>query len=270
MLEPIFFIKFIVAIAVVLVMTFLAERISPRFAGIISGTPTGTAITLFFYGLEISPEFASNSAIFNLAGLLAMLTFFYLYYISSKIIGRENILVSSIFAIIGYSIVILILQNIKFDQITAAFVAIVSIPLFMYLFRKIPDVKVEQRVKLSTKILFIRALAAASIILTITTIAKFVGPTWAGLFSAFPTTVFPMIIIVQHAYGIKPVNTIIKNFPIGLPSLILYSLTVYAAYPVLGIFFGTMLAYLAAILCLAICIFIQKKINNTKPVISSE
>lgn len=262
MLELIFFIKFIVAVAVVLVLAFLAEKVSPRFAGIISVTPTGTAITLFFYGLEISPEFASNSAIFNLAGLLAMLTFFYLYYISSKIIGRESILVSSVFAIIGYSIVTLILQNIKFDQITAALVAIISVPVFMYLFRKIPDSKVEKRIKLSNTILFIRALAAGTIILAITTLAKFVGPTWAGLFSAFPTTVFPMIILVQYTYGIKPVNTIIKNFPIGLPSLILYSLTVYMAYPVIGIFFGTLLAYLAAIICLILCLFIEKKSTN--------
>ena len=62
---------------------------------------------------------------------------------------------------------------------------------------------------------------------------------WAGLFSAFPITLFPLILIVHITYDKEHVHTIIKNFPVGLGALIVYSLSVYKSYPIWGIYLGT-------------------------------
>ena len=59
----IFILKLIVAVAVVIGLSLVAEHSSPRIAGILSGYPTGSAVSLFFFGLEINPEFAANSAL---------------------------------------------------------------------------------------------------------------------------------------------------------------------------------------------------------------
>ena len=104
--------------------------------------------------------------------------------------------------------------------------SIISIFLFVYLFREIKNVKIKDKIRLNHKVLLIRALFAASIILIIIGVAKLVGSTWAGLFSAFPTTLFPLILIIHFTYDTKHVHTIIKNFPIGLGSAITYALTV--------------------------------------------
>jgi hypothetical protein len=88
-----------------------------------------------------------------------------------------------------------------------------------------------------------RALFAASIILLITGIAKLVGPTWSGLFSAFPTTLFPLMLIVHFTYDKKHVHTIIKNVPVGIFSLVLYSLAVSIVYPLYGIYWGTLISF---------------------------
>jgi hypothetical protein len=61
----------------VLGLSFVAEKISTRLAGLLSGYPIGTAIILHFYGLEYGAQFAADAAIFNLCGLFASQCFAY-------------------------------------------------------------------------------------------------------------------------------------------------------------------------------------------------
>ncbi|MEJ2473687.1 MAG: hypothetical protein P8Y74_07345 [Desulfobacterales bacterium] len=117
---------------------------------------------------------------------------------------------------------------------------------FAFIFRNIEDSRIDQPVRLTFRVLVLRAALAAVIILMITGAAKWVGPRWAGLFSAFPTTLFPLMLIVHISYGRPAVNTIIKNFPRGLGSLILYALGVSFVYPRFGVLPGTIVAFMLA------------------------
>lgn len=92
----------------------------------------------------------------------------------------------------------------------------------------------------------LRAVFAALVILAITTMAGLVGPRWVGLFSAFPITMPPLLVIVQFTYQLDHVRTIIKKVPRGLGSLLAYAMFVAASYPRAGIGWGTLLGYLAA------------------------
>jgi len=242
-MDTAFFIKLLIAITVVIVLSVVAERSSPRIAGILSGYPTGTAITLFFYGYQISPQFAADSAVFNMIGLVAMQAFIYFYY---KVSLKLNIVYSSLIAIAGYLFVIWMLHFIELNKFVSVFIPIASIFLFLYLFRNINNVTVKERARLSQKALFLRALLAASIILFVTGIASTVGSTWSGLFSAFPSTLFPLILIVHYTYDTKHVHAVIKNVPVGILSLVLYSLTLSIVYPSMGIYWGTLAGFIVA------------------------
>ena len=70
--------------------------------------------------------------------------------------------------------------------------------------------------------------------------------TWAGLFSAFPTTTFPLILIVHYTYEARHVHTIIKNIPKGLGAIIIYSSGVFIFYPLCGVVVGTLLSLVIA------------------------
>ena len=61
--------KLAISIGIVLGLSLVAERVSTRIAGLLAGYPLGTAIALFFIGLEIAPVFAAESAVFSLATL---------------------------------------------------------------------------------------------------------------------------------------------------------------------------------------------------------
>ncbi len=252
MIEFLFIVKLLVATGVVLGLSVVTERASPKLAGLLSGLPIGTVITLFFIGLENGTSFASDAAIYNMAGLIAMQSLLFVYYKASAALGKNSLLLSAGLSVIGYFLVVCLLQFLVLNVLVAVLLPLISIILFAYLFREIEDSKIETRVTLGPGVLLGRAVAAAAIILAVTGTAALVGPKWAGLFSAFPTTVFPLLLIVHHAYGAKPVHTIIRNFPTGLASTLAYSLIVSLAYPAFGIYWGTAAAYAAALVVCAL------------------
>lgn len=243
MIELLFLIKLIVAIAFVIGLSVLAENVSPKVAGILSGYPSGSAITLFFFGLEVSPDFAAESAVYNMIGLSATLSFVYIYYIASRHFKKHNILLSSLSAIIGYFIIVSLLHGIEINKYIAILIPILFSFIYIYLFKNIKNINIQTKVKLNYRILFVRAFLAALIILLITSVPKFVGSTWAGLFSAFPTTLFPLMLIIHFTYSKEHVHTVIKNVPIGMFSLIIYSLTISIVYPLFGIYMGTIISF---------------------------
>ncbi|MFC1723547.1 hypothetical protein ACFL0V_05395 [Nanoarchaeota archaeon] len=257
-----FLIKLFVAVGVVVLLSIIAEHVSPKMAGILSGYPTGSAISLFFFGLEQGTQFAADSAVYNMIGLVAMMSFIYFYYRSSSYFSKFNIVLSSIVSIFGYFVVIWLLHFIKLNKFIAVLIPIISMIIFIYLFKEIQNIKIRNKIKITHSVLFLRAFFAACIILTVIGTAKLVGPTWAGLFSAFPTTLFPLIVIVHFTYDTKHVHTVIKNVPIGIGSLILYSLTISIVYPLFGIYIGTIISFIVATVYIFLFQFIQKRVKR--------
>ncbi len=248
-------IKIVVAMTIVVMLSIIAENVSPKISGILAGYPLGTAIVLFFYGLEIGPNFASDSAFYTLLGLIASQSFVYFYYKISRQFNRFSIFYSSIISFSGFLFVAYILHFFNFTKQAILVLTMISIVFSIFLFRKISNIKINKKITFSHKILFARAGLAAFIVILITFVAKLVGEKWAGLFSAFPITLFPLILIVHFSYGKEHVHTIIKNFPMGLGALIIYSLSVYKLYPVVGIYTGTAISFLMATIYSFILLF---------------
>jgi len=238
--------KILVTIAIVVGLSIVAEHVSPRVAGVLSGYPLGAAIALFFIGLEIGPVFAAESAVYTIAGLVGSLSFVYAYYQAALRCDRWAIPIASTGATAGYFAVIGLLHSIDLSKVSAVLFTVCATVAFAFIFRNIEDSRIDRPIRLTLRVLVLRAALAAIIILMITGVAKWVGSRWAGLFSAFPTTLFPLMLIVHISYGRPAVNTIIKNFPRGLGSLILYALGVSFVYPRYGVLLGTIVAFTLA------------------------
>jgi hypothetical protein len=248
-------IKMAAAIVVTLLLATLAEVVSPRFAGIVSGYPLGAGISLFFIGLEIGPGFAAQSALHTSVGLIATQVFAYGYYLASlsgkKLNCRLHILLASFAGILGYFMTAYVLSIIHVDLTVALLLPLSFIAIFIYLFKGIRNVTIQRRVRMNLKVLFFRSIFSALVIVLITSTAGLVGPNWAGLFAAFPITMLPFIVIIHFTYDSEHVYAILKNVPKGLISLIIYSAAVYLFYPDYGVYAGTGLAYAAATVYLA-------------------
>ena len=236
-------IKILVSIFTVLVLSYIAEALSSKWAGIIGGLPTGSAIMLYFYAMENGLHFASESALYNMIGLIAMQAFLFGYYISPALSRQTNIFTSTIFGLIFYSLIAFIISKLKVSPQIAVISSLISFFVFIFLFKNIKEINVEKKTKLTLKILSIRSIISTIIIVSITSISYLVGPQWSGIFSAFPATVFPLLIILHLSYGKGIVDAVIKHIPKGLGGLLIFSLGIHIFYSHIGRNFGMMLAF---------------------------
>ena len=263
MLEALFWAKIIIVVSIVMLLSYIAERVGPRIAGLLAGYPLGTAIALFFYGLEISPDFAAQCANYTMIGLVASHCFVYFYYKASLRFNRGGLFIASMCAVGGYFIVAWLLRFIQIQTRLVIVIPLISTAVFILLFRKIKNEQIEHKIELSYKNLFFRASFATAIIVLITSTARIVGAKWAGLFSAFPITTFPLLLIVHYSYGPKYVHTIIRNFPIGLVALIIYAFFVSLTYATIGIYAGTAVSFLMATIYLVLYMFVANHMRGS-------
>jgi uncharacterized membrane protein (GlpM family) len=250
-------VKILTATLIVVTLSVVAEKASPRVSGLLAGYPLGAAIALFFYGLELGPRFAADAAVYTLPGLIATQSFVYAYYHLSLRMRRWSAHCSGLFSSLGAIATFLLVAHL-FSYLPdlpflVVVLAVLSMGLFIFLLRKLPDTTIGRPVRLGFNVLLLRALFSAGLIVAITAAAKVVGERWAGLLSGFPITLYPFILIIHLTYRPSHVHTIIKNFPRGMGALVLYSIGVYLLYPRMGIWLGTVAAFgVAALYLLAI------------------
>lgn len=242
--------KICITMLAVLGLSFVAEKISVRLAGLLSGYPIGTAIILHFYGLEYGARFAADAAVFNLCGLLASQCFAYTYYRVSQ--RTASLAVTSVVALAGYLLPAFLVSQTNPTRMTALTVAIIATTFFCLLLRDNSNKQVVTSRTWSARLVAGRLIFTAALVLVVTEFADIVGPGWAGLFSAFPVALYPLVFLLHREYGAETARAVLGNFPYGLWSVIAYSLTVSLLYPLYGVVWGTLLGFAVATAVLAI------------------
>ncbi len=260
-------VKALTAVGMVVTLSVLAEVVGTRAAGILSGYPLGAAVSLFFMGWEISPQFAAQSALHTSVGLIATQAFAYSYYRTSLLpfpSGRASrVVFASLGGMLAYAASAAILRRLEVGPALAFLMPTLFILLFARLFRGVENTRIQNRAALDGKTLLLRGAFAAAAVIVITSTARWVGPAWSGIFAAFPITLLPFVAIIHYTYAPDHAHAILKNVPRGLGSLVAYSLTVSALYPTLGVLKGTILAYLLATLYLAAVQYFGAGTRNT-------
>lgn len=256
-MDLIFFIKFAVAVGSVVVLSELFERINPKIAGVLSGYPVGVALSLFFFGVENGAEFASRSALFSIVGIATFLSFIGIYFVASRIFTKWVITTSTILATVGFLLFSYALKQIDFGIVSSVVVAVAAITILAILFTRIRIVQTGVSEKITFKSILIKALVAGSIITLVTSIAKVVGPAWAGLLASFPATTLPLMLMVHRKYSTVHLNAFLKYIPISSISIVFYVLAVYHFYPSNGIYVGTLIAYAIATVPILLLYYIE-------------
>ncbi|PMR71042.1 hypothetical protein [Halomonas heilongjiangensis] len=242
--------KLLVSIGMVLGLGAIAVRVSPRVAGLLAGYPLGTAIALFFIGLELSPAFAAESAVHTLAGFTATLALGGGYLLCGRRDGLPGVLAGTAGGLAAFLATSLLLTQVEFTRLGGTLTTLVAIVAFLRLYRRVPDARVAARCTVAWPALVLRALLAAAIIFTITGLAHVLPAAWAGVMAAFPVTMYPFLVILHLTHGAAPVATVIKHYPAGLGSLLAYALCVSLTYDTLGLVLGTLSGFLVATLWL--------------------
>jgi len=244
--------KILVTFLTVILLAKVAERLSPRHAGLLAGFPLGTAIALYFFGWQQGAAFAADSAVFTLPGLSAAMALAWGY---QQVIQRRPQLrwlpLAIISGFVCFLAVTLLLQALPAHPWLNLLVVLGAILLFRTLLKPLPDARIEQAASgiwanKCLTLLFRASIATLSILL-ITGLAELLGPQRAGLLAAFPVSFFPLMLILHISYGAAVLSASIKHYPDGIGALVVYCLAVSYLYPLLGLHWGTVCSLLCSV-----------------------
>ncbi|GAA4887528.1 hypothetical protein [Ferrimonas pelagia] len=236
--------KVLVAVGVIMGLAWVAERVGPDWAGVLTGFPLGTAILLFFYGIEQGPEFAAAAAYYGLLGQVATTGFATIYTLCAHRMHVRSWWPMGL-ALLGLLAAASLGQAAPALGRWGALIALIGAVLAIGLTRHIPESQFAA-VSASKRMLWARAMFAAGLVVLITALANVLPHQWAGVMASFPLTLLPLMLLMQLNYDNRPAMILAKHFPYGLGSLILYTLGVAQFYPWIGIGLGTLSAFALA------------------------
>jgi len=236
------FIKAIIVLVTILALTYIAENISVKISGIISGLPIASTLILFFFSLEFGIEYMQETIPFSINGLIAFFVFCITYYMTTFFTGAFQILISLLLSFCAY-LGVMYLSSLFTPDIILTPLIVLSIVLtpILYFIKK-DDYILKKRKKQTAKDLAIRIILSMSIFILISSLPKFTPPSIAGLFSSFPIILLPLLLIIHINYSYLEARTLVKNAFINIPCVIANSLIIYLSYPVFGIYMGTIIA----------------------------
>ena len=240
----------------VLTLSFVAEKLSPKISGILSGLPLGSSITLIFFAIENGVDYVTKVALYNIHGLFAALAFSIGYYISTFYKGKFEIFLSLLISFISYLVIAFILAYVPPHVFFTPFIVIVLMLIATIYFAKKENFSIDKKIKTSVSDILFRSILTISIFLVVSSLPKYVPSNIAGIFSSFPTVLVPLMLIIHFRHSNLQARTIIKNTPFGLSSVVIYSLVVYFSYTKIGILYGTILA----LFCSVLYVLIQGKV----------
>ncbi len=241
---------------IVLGLTLVAERVSMRIAGLLSGAPLTAVLVYFFVGRDLGIDYVVDSVPYSIAAFTGTLSFVLTYYWTSSRLQRYSALGGLGAAVIVFLAVAAVLAAIPFNLVGATALTVSAIALSAWLVRKIEFIKVERPVRFTLRQLLLRGGCAALLITIVISLAELVGSRWTGILVGFPATLLPTYLIIHLTYGKASTHAMVRGFPTGMGSIILYILLVPFTFPAWGPAGGTAACLAASTLYLATIMFL--------------
>ena len=244
--------------AVVLGLTFVAERVGPRIAGLLSGAPLTAVLVYFFVGRDLGTGYVVEGIPHSISSFTGTLCFVLTYYWVSARLDRFSVWGGLGLGIVVYFLVAALLHKISFTITSATVLSLSAIALSSRLLQKIRVVRVSRPIRLTAKQLLLRGGLAALLISIVISLAEAVGPHWTGLLVGFPATLLPTYLIIHLTYGKTRTHSMVRNFPIGVTSIIIYIWLIPLTFPAFGVYGGTAACLAVSFVYLACIMFVGR------------
>lgn len=258
-------VSFIVGGGVISLLSFIAEKMSKRIAGIILTFPTTVALGFFFLGWTVSPKAVATvvSASLIPLGLSVLFVAIYAYIAEyfAKIVKNKiwQIIVSFVISIgfwFALAIPVVVLELNRLAVGVAGYTLLVLGAHFL-LQRKNYKKPVTLTYTFDQKIC--RAIFVGFIVFLVVLLGKTLSPFWGGMFTMFPATFSSLMMILHWYYGPKSLFPTIQKVALGSLSIFAYTITVMFVFPAYGFIIGTFFAYTVSLVVTLLLMNFQPK-----------
>lgn len=248
--ETTLLVKAVWSVFLVLGLAIIAERVSTRIAGIVSGAPLNITLIYVFVGIDLGAGHIVESIPHSIAAFTATLAFVLGYYWASLRLRAFASVGSAAVGLAAYLAVAVVLAHVDFSLLASLALTVFALLLGAWKMRRVPVLPIERPVRFTPKLILVRSVTAAALVVAVISFAETTGPRWTGLMTGFPSTILPTLIILHSTYGPAPPQALLRNFPLAMGSILVFVLCVGLAYPKVGVLAGTALALVPALLYL--------------------
>lgn len=230
--------------------TFIAEKAGSKIGGLITNLPSNILISLIFVSLYKGNVYTAEST----AGVpigMAINTIFVFVYV---LVLARGVIWAPVLALLAWLLSALLFAQLHLFNfiINAAIYFLITIAAFLILeyYFKIPAVPKSTK-KYSSLQLLLRALFAGTIVATVIASAQILPPYLFGIFSTFPAVLLSTMLILVYNQGSDFARATGKILVLSSSNIIIYALVVKLTFVSLGMIWGTLLAFCAALLWIA-------------------
>ncbi len=227
---------------------FVVERVPARIAGIVLTLPTTMAISFIFigwiFGAARIAEIAAINPLTNGVSLLFITTY---VYMSARLRGgrRVEMIIAPLAGLGLWLAISMTLAFFEFNDMRLSLLGFaVLATIAHFLLRRLPSgLAVPRKFTIAQNAM--RCVISGFVIALTVLLSKVLGPFWGGIFTAFPGANMASLLLLHHEHGRGFLASAAKTMPIGYTSLIVYTLASAWAFPLYGLWWGTLLAYVA-------------------------
>ncbi|SET06395.1 hypothetical protein SAMN05660297_01273 [Natronincola peptidivorans] len=252
-MENLTIIKLLLSFFIIVSLAEISKRVSPQLGGTLSGLPLGAGLSIYFISYEQGIDFTIQGIPWGIAGLSASIFFCFVYFliVRSRLSNNKftSIIIASIAGIISFLAFGLLISSIEMNMLRATLIFMLTFILNIFIINRLIDL--EETVNKSTTTfvqLAMRGIVVGLILLFITGVASMVGSRWAVILSAFPSTLFPLLLVVHYEAGSKSVQSVIHAFSYSISTLVVFYFSVMHFVPIFGLNIGFLLIYAVCII----------------------
>ncbi len=238
---------FVVGSLWVTAATIIAEKKGPVIGGILGGFPSTAAFSFLFISINQSTTAAVNATtVFPLAFAVTN-AYLLMYAYFAKKGFKTGLTISLLFWLAASTLIVT--SGIEHYAVALVGGAAISAITFYLLAKKlsVPRFVGEKTLYQPSEVVF-RGLGAGTIVAISVLLSQIGGPILGGVAAAFPAVFTSTLLILQHSRGTEFTRSISKPLAYtGILTVIPYSIAVHYLYPNVGIFLGTLFAFLLVI-----------------------
>jgi hypothetical protein len=202
--------KFILAPALIGLVSLAGRRWGPAVAGWLLGLPLNSGPILIFLLIEQGPRFTADAARGTLLGILAWAAFCVVY---AYCCTRMSWVWSTLLGWLAYTVAAAVVLPVRLNVVwTFAMVALV-LAVVLLTFPK--PVQFDAPAGQPKYEIWLRMATATAMVVALTSAARLLGPTRSGILSAFPgyTTI---LAVFSHRQGAASAVRVLKGVSAGL------------------------------------------------------
>jgi hypothetical protein len=202
--------KILLAPVLIAAVTLAGRKWGPAVAGWLLGLPLTSGPVLLFFALEQGPQFSSQAARGCLLGLIAWAAFTIVYAYCCR---KFSWPLSTILGWLAYFAVAAALLPMTMNVVWAFLLVILALIATLVAFP--PGAPARDKVLEEKNELWMRMISAAVIVLSLTGLAKLLGPTKSGLLTTVPAY-STILAVFTHRQQAAAAITVLKGVVTGL------------------------------------------------------